>query len=177
MFRFDILNSRPTRLACGLMFLVFSGCAHPVSEGFRNTVDPNLTFAQLFESPDAHRGKPVVLGGVIVETRNLPDKTEIEVVQKDLDFTGYPELGDDSGGRFIIEKPGYLEPEIFSKGRRIVGAGKVTGSRQGKVGGRDYRFPVVDASELHLLEDLNRLPYFYPPYWYPWHRHHFYSPC
>ena len=66
-----------------------------------------------------------------METRVLPEGTEIEVVQKKIDFSGYPEAGDESGGRFIFFKKGFLEPEIYSKGRGVTGVGKFKGTRMG----------------------------------------------
>ncbi len=162
-----------------LFFSVLSsliGCAHPVSEEARRGLDPSITFERLLEAPEEFIGKRLLLGGVIVVTRNLPDGTEVEVVQKEVDFTGYPEAGDQTGGRFIFFNKGFLEPEIYSKGRGITGVGKVRGTKMGMVGERAYEFPVIEAEELKLLDDVERNPYFYPPYWDPWYRPHSYAP-
>tara|TARA_Y100001936_G_C15984295_1_gene618591 strand:- start:233 stop:682 length:450 start_codon:yes stop_codon:yes gene_type:complete len=142
----------------------------------RKDVDESITFNRLFEAPEEFIGKRVMFGGAIVETRTLPEGTEIEVVQKKIDFTGHPEAGDESGGRFIFFKKGFLEPEIYSKGRGITGVGKLIGTRMGKVGQRPYEFPVIELDEIKLLEDIERNPYFYPPYWDPWYRPHSYAP-
>ncbi len=152
------------------------GCAHPVSEELRKNLDPTLTFERLLEFPEEFIGKRAMFGGVIVETRALPEGTEIEVVQKKIDFSGYPEIGDKTGGRFIFFNKGFLEPEIYSKGRGITGVGKIRGTQVGKVGERPYEFPVIEAEELKLLDDVERNPYFYPPYWDPWYRPGLYAP-
>ena len=152
------------------------GCAHPVSEEMRKGLDPALTFERLLGTPEEFIGKRVMLGGAIVETRNLPEGTEIEIVQKEIDFTGYPEAGNETGGRFILFNKGFLEPEIYSKGRGITGVGKIRGTQIGKVGERPYEFLVIEAEELKLLDDIERNPYFYPPYWDPWYRPHSYAP-
>ena len=90
------------------------GCTHLVSEELRKDLYPILTFERLLESPVEFIGKRVMFGGVIVETRALPQGTEVEVVQKEIDFSGYPETGNQTGGRFIFFNKGFLEPEIYS---------------------------------------------------------------
>jgi len=154
-------------------------CAHPISEGLRRRADPELTFARLLENPDLYRGKTLVLGGTIVATRNLERGSEIEVVQKELSSFGEPSLSDDTGGRFIFVHPGYLEATVFSKGRSVTGAGKVLGSRVGKVGDREYRFPLIEIEELKLWEEYPAYPYYYPygyPYFHPFHSPFYYPP-
>ena len=153
------------------------GCTHLVSEELRKDLYPILTFERLLESPVEFIGKRVMFGGVIVETRALPQRTEVEVVQKEIDFSGYPERGNQTGGRFIFFNKGFLEPEIYSKGRGITGVGKIRGTQVGKVGERPYEFPVIEAEELKLLDDVEeRSPYFYPPYRDPWYRNGLYAP-
>ena len=159
-----------------LLIVGLIGCSHPVPHELRRGIDETLTFDRLLETPKGFMGKRVMFGGAIVETRALPEGTEIEVVQKKIGFTGYPESGDESGGRFIFFKKGFLEPEIYSKGRGVIGIGMFTGIRMGKVGERPYEFPVIEVEELKLLEDIERNPYFYPPYWDPWYRPHSYAP-
>ena len=153
------------------------GCAHLVSEELRKDLYPTLTFERLLKSPEEFVGKRVMFGGVIVETRALPQGTEVEVVQKEIDFNGYPEMGNQTRGRFIFFNKGFLEPEIYSKGKGITGVGKIRGTQIGKVGERPYKFPVIEAEELKLHDDVaERNPYFYPPYWDPWYRSGLYAP-
>ena len=159
-----------------IFFIGLISCSHPVSQEMRKDIDETLTFNRLLETPEDFIGKRVMFGGAIVETRVFAEGTEIEVVQKNIDFTGYPEAGDESGGRFIFFKKGFLEPEIYSKGRGITGVGKLTGTRMGKVGERPYEFLVIELDEIKLHEDIERNPYFYPPYWDPWYRPHSYAP-
>ena len=152
------------------------GCAHPISVELRKDLDPTLTFERLLEAPEKFIGKRVMLGGVIVETRTLPRGTEVEVVQKKIDFSGYPEMGNQTGGRFMFFNKGFLEPEIYSKGRGVTGVGKIRGTQIGKVGERPFEFPVIEVEKLELLDDVERNPYFYPPYWDPRYRPHSYAP-
>ena len=85
-------------------FACLISCSHPLSQKLRKDIDESITYNRLLESPEEFIGKRVMFGGAIVETRVLPEGTEIEVVQKKIDFTGYPEAGDESGGRFIFLK-------------------------------------------------------------------------
>ena len=170
-----------------MMFLLsLTGCAHPISGDFRSQVDPDLSFNQILQSPDNYVGKKVVLGGTIVQTRNLKNVTEIEVVEKDLDCFGYPSLSDQSRGRFLFRKQGYLEAEIFAKGRIVTGGGTVVGTKSGKIGEVEYEFPVIEVEELKLWDapDYRYPPYGYGPYipgwgiysYYPYYPYHPYRP-
>ena len=144
---------------------VFSGCAYPISKQMRQQVDPSVSLLDIFIAPETHVGKKVILGGVIVAVRNSKEGSEIEVIQKDLDSSGYPRNVDRSLGRFLFRKSGFLEPQIYKKGRKITGAGAVLGVQAGKVGEADYSFPVIDGEELRLLEVYE---YYYDPYPYYW---------
>jgi outer membrane lipoprotein len=141
------------------------GCAHPISKGFRNQVDPDLSLNQILQSPNNYVGKKVVLGGTIIQTRNLENVTEIEVVEKDLDCFGYPNFGYESRGRFLFRKQGYLEAEIFTKDRIVTGGGTVVGTRSGKIGEAEYEFPVIEVEELKLWDPPVQ-SYWFPPYAY-----------
>ena len=159
-----------------ILFAILIGCAHPISQELQKGLDESLTFERLIEAPEDFIGKRVMFGGTIVKTRTLANGTEIEVVQKKIGFTGYPQTGDETAGRFIFFNKGFLEPEIYSRGRGITGVGKLTGTKVGKVGERPYEFPVIETEELKLVDNVERNPYFYPPYWDPWYRPHSYAP-
>jgi outer membrane lipoprotein len=153
------------RLLLILFLPLLVSCAHPISGEFRNQVDPDLSISQILQSPNNHIGKKVILGGVIVETRNLENVTEIEVVEKELDYTGYPSFSDQSLGRFVFRKQGYLEPEIYTKDRIVTGGGTVVGTQSGKIGEQEYEFPVIELEEIKLWDDPG---YIYPPYYGPY---------
>ena len=151
------------------------GCAHPISDNMRASLDPSVSTTGLFESPEVYVGKRVMLAGNIVQTRNFPEKSEIEVVQKSIDSYGNLDTGDGTLGRFIFRHRGYLESEVYSEGRDIIGAGVVVGSQSGKIGDRDYLFAVIEPEELNLLPQYPDTPYYYDPfypYYYYGFRHH-----
>ena len=163
-------------LAEFLVIVFFVGCSHPVSHEIRKGIDPDIKFETLIENPNPFLGTRVLFGGVIVIARNLEDGTELEIVQKNLESYGNLETGDYSGGRFLFFSKGYLEPEIYSSGRELIGVGKVTGHKLGKVGDYSYNFPIIEVEELHLLDDKklnssNSIPYS----WDPWYRPYFFG--
>lgn len=89
-------------------------------------------------------------GGVIVETRNLSETTELQILAYPLNSSGRPEVSDSPTGRFIVQKPGYLESVDYRKGRQVTATGKLTEKRAGKVGEAAYTFPVLLTDELVL---------------------------
>jgi outer membrane lipoprotein len=168
-----------------VIFLAFVGCTHPISKNLRASLDSSVSVSGLFESPDSYIGKRVMMGGNIVQTHNSPEQSDIEVVQKSIDSYGNLSAGDTTLGRFIFRRKGYLEPEIYTKGRDVIGAGVIVGSKFGKIGDRNYQFPVIEPEELNLLpeyQDPPYYPYYYDPF-YPYyygfsprhhhHRHHY----
>ena len=163
-------------LAESLILLLVVGCAHPVSKDTREGLDLDIKFGLLANNPKLFLGKRVLFGGVIVVTRNIKHGTELEIVQKNIEPYGNLEAGDYSGGRFLFFSKGYLEPEIYASGRKLIGVGKVTGQKLGKVGDYPYNFPVIEVEELHLLDDTKHNTSYSVPYSLdPWYRSYFFG--
>ncbi|GAB6059981.1 Slp family lipoprotein [Desulfonatronum parangueonense] len=178
-----------------LAFAFLGGCTHAVSPALLNMADRNLTFAELRQHPQAHQGKVVVLGGVIVQVLHSDEGSLLEVYQTRTNHLGEPVDLDISGGRFMVYHPTVLEPEIYRKGRRVTVAGRVIGQMVGDMGNLEYRYPYIEALEIQLWSERPQPrhdPYydpFYGPFWDPWYgrhrghpaffpyrRHPFYSP-
>ena len=138
--------------ACVTMLipLLFTGCASVISQGVLKEVDQTLSFEQLLKSPEAHKGKTVLLGGNIIETENFSDKTVIIVLQRSLGYGKKPTSKDVSKGRFIISIPGFLDPAIYRQGRKITVVGAVAGKETRLLGEREYTYPIVAKRELHI---------------------------
>ncbi len=118
-------------------------------------IDKDLSFEEVTKDPEAYRGKTLLLGGEIIETRNLKEGTEIEILQKPLD-TGYAPLPVDvSAGRFFLSDPSFLDPAIYKSGRRVTIVGVVKGGRSRQVGGA-VRFDLVLEKEYIRLWPLGR---------------------
>jgi outer membrane lipoprotein len=135
--------------------ILLSGCSHVISNVVLKEVDRNVSFAQVANAPDAYKGKTVLFGGDIIETQNLPDNTLILVLQRPIGRRGQPAAGDVSEGRFIIQTPGFLDPAIYSPGRKVTVAGTVLGKEVRPLGGIEYRYPIIEKRELYLWPDEN----------------------
>lgn len=125
---------------------LFTGCA--TTDCIPPAGNPSLTPAQV-AATGRHTGERLRWGGVLASSRNLAESTELEVVAYPLDRCGLPGLGDQAIGRFIVIQPGYLETAERPPGSRLSATGIVVGIREGQVGGAPYRFPLLQAGDLH----------------------------
>ena len=132
-----------------ILLLLLSGCARsPTYDryGAHGTLTPQGVAA----SPQMAAGKQVLWGGVIMQTVNLKDRTQIEVLAYPLDADTRPKLDDVALGRFIVEKDGFLEPTSYAAQRQITVVGTIAGTLPGQVGESDYNFPRVTGGKLTL---------------------------
>lgn len=129
--------------------ILLAGCATapPIDV---ETTDKTLTPDRAFSDPEAARGKRAAWGGMIVNTRNLKDATEIEVLGYPLDRDARPDRGGTPQRRFLLVREGYLESADYRGGRLISATGTVNGTRKGMVGEAPYVYPVLQADQLHL---------------------------
>ena len=147
-----------------------TGCAPAVSRQFRERVPRPVPFKALLEDTEAYEGKRVILGGYVLETVNQPDGSLLIVLQAPLDSRNKPKSRDLSEGRFLMETERFLDPEIYSKDRKLTVGGKVSGVRSQLLGKRLYGYPIIEAEELYLWP--KEAPYIRPDpdyYWgHPW---------
>jgi len=113
-------------------------------------VDQTLTPQSVIAEPDLSLHKIALWGGTILDTRNLENSTQIEVLGYPLDSSHRPLLDKKPLGRFIILHSGYLEPATYSQGARLTVLGGIGVSQKGKIGEKLYIYPVVKAQQLHL---------------------------
>lgn len=136
----------------------------PFSSTVKKETRGQPSFSQLIRNPQAYKGRTVMFGGTIAQTKNLKNTTLIEVIQKPLDSsTDRPLDTDRSGGRFLIASKKFLDPSIYSKDRAVTVVGKVLGVQPGVIGKRSYAYPVIGATQIHLWSES----YYYPGYYYP----------
>lgn len=127
--------------------LIVGGCATPYDIG---NADARVTPTEAAKNVPGMLNHTVAWGGLIAVTRNLKDKTEIEVVAYPLDSQNAPDRYAAPTGRFIVVQTGYLETADFAPGRLITVVGTVTEARSGTVGEAKFVYPVVLASKLNL---------------------------
>jgi outer membrane lipoprotein len=113
-------------------------------------VDSALTPQAVIAEPELNRGKIVLWGGTILDTRNLKEVTQVEILAYPLSSSHRPLLDKKPLGRFIMQQQGYLEPTSYAQGRLLTVMGKVTETQSGKVGDSTYTYPVITATQLYL---------------------------
>jgi outer membrane lipoprotein len=165
------------------LFLIFfcilfpAGCSHVISKDLRQQIDPAITVKQVFNNPDAYKGKTILWGGEIIQTMNQKDGTTlIEVFQTPLGWRGEPKDTKKSvisEGRFLILIPAYVDSYLYRKGRKITVAGEVQGVMTKTLDEMNYRFPVILNKQIHLWDEYSEhnstsYHYYYDPWWdYP----------
>ena len=147
-----------------------------ISKPVRSEAEPPVSFKTLVAQVDQFRGRTVILGGYILETRNLASETIIKVLQVPLTVGEEPGLKDSSEGRFLIYHEGFLDPEIYSKDRAITVAGEVIGSDSEEIGANRNQYLKIKNREIYLWPEYETHPYPFPswPYPYYWHGYPYY---
>jgi outer membrane lipoprotein len=133
-----------------LLLLVCSACAPAISKHLRQQAEPAVSFAALQTDPGAYQGRIVILGGIIAQVTPQTGGTEVEVVQKPLDYFQEPKSTDTSQGRFLVKADRFLDPLVFRQDRKITVAGAVIGSEVRKLQDMDYRYVLVQGQEIKL---------------------------
>jgi len=156
-----------------LLLTTLSSCAHVISPENRENALSAVSLNEVRSHADQYAEKTFIFGGIIADTFNTDDGSEIEVVQMPLDEWGYVMSHNGSEGRFIVTAKNHLDPLIFSKGREITISGLLIGTRTQKLGKKDYVYPLFRAREIHLLP--RKIHYYYPytdsgygPLYYPY---------
>ena len=157
--------------------LLAAGCAPVISQEVIDQVAPGIGFTEVFQDPEAYRGKVVLWAGVIVETLNREEGTLLEVLQKPAAGSGRPREIDHSEGRFLALYDGFLDAVIYAEGKEITVAGEVQGKRVKPLGELDYTYPLISIKDLYLWPSRTReLLYPYPLYPYPDPYYYWYRP-
>jgi outer membrane lipoprotein len=155
-----------------MVFLIplFATSCSVISQQVRKESMPPVDFKMLIQNTNKYLGKTVILGGYILETQNLADRSSIKVLQVPLGWGETLKSKDDSKGRFIISHKGFLDPEIYSKDRKVTVAGKIVGKTDEKVGQFTQPYLKIESREIYLWpkEDEYIRPYYYDPWYYPY---------
>lgn len=149
--------------------LLIGGCMnyYAIPETFDKEINRSVTFTELKEDPDAHKGMVLALGGVVLLAKNLKDGTLIEVLQLPLDRYDQPDSPlESSQGRFMVLDPEHHDPAVL-KNRRITVVGEVIGKKIDAIDEFEYTFPYLSARMIHIAPEQSAYDY-YPYYYYPY---------
>lgn len=114
-------------------------------------------------------GAVVRWGGRIVDVEPQTNRTCFEMISTRLGTFARPYwASDDTGGRFIACRTGFYDPAVFEKNREVTFTGRVSGYQSRKIGGYDYRFPVVEADIVYLWPVRETVDVVTRPAPWPW---------
>ena len=156
--------------------LSVGGCIpqYVVPEPLDSQINRTVSFAQLRQSADQFKGATVVLGGVVLNAKNLPEGTEIEVLQVPLVAYDRPEGPvEASEGRFLVIDPERRDPAVLGN-RRITVVGTVIGTKVLTVDQFEYPFPYLSARFIQVWGSPNGYVAPYPYYYYPSYPYYYY---
>jgi outer membrane lipoprotein len=149
-----------------LSFLLLSGCAHVLTQEALSSVDPTLDYARVKADPEAYKGRAMVVGGMILDTRVEEAGTTLEVFRYSLDRWGKPQEADEASGRFLAKTGRFLDPGLYAPGQFITLAGVVEGRQTRPLQGVDYAYPVFRIAEAYVR--ARPVPYYVQPYLAPY---------
>jgi len=133
-----------------------------------------VSFQLLREKSNEFKGRLFILGGVIVQTKFTAAGSQIEALHVPVDGSGYFEEKGRSEGRFLAVSPKdgtMLDPEVYSRGRRVTLAGEFIDLRKGWIEEMEYVYPVFLIKQIYLWpmeESYYPAPYYYDPWFYPY---------
>ncbi|TCV94703.1 outer membrane lipoprotein [Luteibacter rhizovicinus] len=129
--------------------LALAACAPtPIYKATPNTVA--VPPQQVARTPERYGSSDVIWGGRIVQVRNFPDHSEVEVLAYPLDGSQRPQANDVGSGRFIAVMPGYVESFDYPAGGLVTIAGRLGGTRSANVGEAPYVYPLVTVNQSHV---------------------------
>ncbi|MHB1566580.1 MAG: Slp family lipoprotein [Acidiferrobacter sp.] len=148
-------------------FLLLAGCATRIPQELR---EPGLSRATVatarthLVSPGVH----VRWGGVIAAITNQPHMTILQIISYPLRHDGRPRRTAHSGGRFLAQVPGFLDPDVYAIGRLVTVTGVFSGFQRQAIGHFPYDFPIVRVHATFLWRP-RPIPTYDPYYYgYPW---------
>lgn len=157
--------------------LTTASCSSIISKKSLKNADTTLTVRAVQDHIDTHKGKTVIWGGIIINTKNRDAVTEIEILETGVDKRGYPEFDmSKSQGRFVVVADKFLDPLIFSARKYITIAGTVDKLENRTIDEMQYPYVILKAVEIHIFEDYKdqdigsqHYPSDYMPYYSPYH--------
>jgi outer membrane lipoprotein len=141
----------------------------------RNEAISGVPFNSLIQNASQYTGRTVILGGYVVEVQNEHDISRIIAIQAPLGIGEEPKSRDLSQGRLILENRGFLDPEVYTKGRKITVAGTILGSSATEKNPVQFPYLRIMVTQIYLWQKerpIESAPYwwYWPPYpyYYPW---------
>ena len=173
--------SRPLFVAVLLsLSLLCSACAQSAHQSGRDLldqvlpdrvqqqVDESISFVDLKADPAAYQGKTIMVSGIVLKSKRVKDRTEIEVLQIPTGSGAVPTKDRRrSQGRFLAIKSGeFLDPAVVDAGTPVTVVGEVVPAVTRAMDDGEYTYPVLEVKHLVDWDEINpqirSAPYAYP---------------
>ncbi len=168
-----------------LMYLVvmaLSGCVSQVPILIKTPPNPDPKFSQVKQSIKTFQNQNVRWGGKIISVENKQDSTWIEILASPLNSYGKPGSSSNYQGRFIARINGFLDPEHYSKDRKMTVFGIIDTEFSGKIDEHPYSYPLVSVTEYYMWPEYHAVQYpapyyygYYDPYYYGYRHPYYYG--
>lgn len=137
-------------IGVALLLSMLSGCA-TTGDCSDPIGDRTITPSMVANAPSGNYvGRLVAWGGVLIAARNLPTRTELEVLGYPLDACGRPLVRAPATGRFVISRPGYVETADLQPGRLVTASGHLLALESGETADRVPPPPMLESYKLRL---------------------------
>jgi len=133
-----------------LLFFMLDGCTTTQERPNREESYDKISFSEILQSPEQHRGKVVKLGGVILDVVNEEKGSTLEILEQPLNWQGRPKGGDVTGGRFLVISEGFLDKAIYQPDREVTVVGEIIDMKIGHIGEITYNYPVLSLRDVRL---------------------------
>ncbi|MFM1891695.1 MAG: hypothetical protein RLZ44_772 [Pseudomonadota bacterium] len=148
-----------------LLLMLLSGCASKVPLAIREAPPDQPSVAAARAAGEPLRGRAVRWGGELVAVRNQAERSELEILARQLARDGEPDPDGPAEGRFIARIEGFVDPADYQSGDRITVSGTLVDRVASKVGDYLYRYPVVEVRQWYRWPEPIPAPAYAP---YPW---------
>ena len=165
-----------TRLILCFALLFLGGCASQVPVLIKLPPEPDHSYQQVKENTAAFQNQNVRWGGKIISVENKETTTWIEILANPLNSYGRPSSNNNYQGRFIAKVEGFLDPEHYSKDRKISIYGTIDTELVRRIDDHPYNYPLVSAKVYYLWPKYNVARNYYPynrGYFYPHYGYHY----
>ena len=131
------------------LLLMLAACATTPRFDASN-IDLSISPQQASTDSKVSQGTEILWGGVILDSSNMEDKSQLEILAYPLDSSQKPDIEKNPQGRFLAIQQGYLETTDYAQGRLITLRGTLQEQRSGKIGESVYIYPVITIDQMHL---------------------------
>lgn len=167
----------PCLIATGSVLFACAQSAHQsgrdlldklLPDQLQQQVDESVSFVELKANPSAYQGRTLMLSGIVLKSRRVKDRTEVEVMQIPTGSGAAPAKDRArSQGRFLAVKSGeFLDPAVVDAGTPVTIVGEVREPITKALDDGEYNYPVLEIKHVVDWDEVNpqvrAAPYAYP---------------